>query len=196
MITLLRCTRVPFSTASTRSTSFAYIITRIKVWLVVRRGWSGGDRRFSSRPAIGRWRTLNGGVPGVTAVAAAVADASEPAARLSRTRDTVDSFVSVPSQRSQPGRRARARAAPRYSAHVALVVATLVFTMGGWSHVQQVVNAAVSAGELAALVDLRNASGFPSSLSTWASGDPCANSWFGVACSSAPVAVTYVDRDL
>ena len=41
----------------------------------------------------------------------------------------------------------------------------------------------VSAGELKALQDFRNVTGFPDSLASWASGDPCASNWTGVSCS-------------
>ena len=53
-------------------------------------------------------------------------------------------------------------------------------------------SAATSAAETAALLDLRNATGFPVSLSNWSSGDPCASNWTGVTCSVSPVAVVYV----
>ena len=55
------------------------------------------------------------------------------------------------------------------------------------------VTATVSAPERAALVDLwTSVTGLPAACPNWASGDPCANGWTGVTCSSAPVAVTYV----
>ena len=45
----------------------------------------------------------------------------------------------------------------------------------------------VSAGELAALNDLRTSTGSAPALANWASGDPCGNGWYGVTCSGAAV---------
>ena len=54
-------------------------------------------------------------------------------------------------------------------------------------------DATTPAPQRAALVDLWNGvTGLSSACPDWASGDPCSNGWSTVACSSAPVAVTYV----
>ena len=52
------------------------------------------------------------------------------------------------------------------------------------------VGASVSAGEHTALNDFRTLMGSPAVLSSWATGDPCTNSWTGVTCQSTTGPVT------
>ena len=67
-----------------------------------------------------------------------------------------------------------------------------------WADLPTVTTTApLSTAERAALVDLwSSVSGLSAAHPNWASGDPCFNSWVGVFCSTAPVAVTYVHRNL
>ena len=56
-----------------------------------------------------------------------------------------------------------------------------------------VVDGATPAPQLAALNDLYNSvTNLAAAHPDWSSGDPCANNWSGVSCSSGPVAVTCV----
>ena len=82
------------------------------------------------------------------------------------------------------------RMVPR-SVGVPFKLAVLVWLVA-WLRTQGVAVGAVSLGELTALSDFRVAMGSPSSLANWATGDPCANGWTGVSCSTSPVAVTCV----
>ena len=61
--------------------------------------------------------------------------------------------------------------------------AATVVMMGLVLLLDAVAAVSVSAGELKALQDFRNVTGFPDSLASWASGDPCASNWTGVSCS-------------
>ena len=73
---------------------------------------------------------------------------------------------------------------------VAVAVAAVVLLSTGCVNVAA---ANVSPSERAALMDMWNGiAGLATSTPSWSSGDPCANHWTGITCSTTPVAVTYV----
>ena len=80
--------------------------------------------------------------------------------------------------------------APWELAAVVLLTVAVVQPLLPGRHVARV-QAAVSAGELTALQDFWNITGFSASLS-WGGGDPCADAWTGVTCTTGapPVTVT------